>query len=101
MSLGESLERLDELLPKREPEFWASLNPPVVESDLDALRRLLDPYALHGELVALLQWHDGQSDPKYNEGAWPLLGCGPLLGALGACEFYKFDFLAESIEVGT
>jgi hypothetical protein len=37
----------------------------------------------------------------YNEGAWPLIECGPLLGALEACRFLELDFLAESIEVGT
>ena len=73
MALDESLERLSELLPEREPEFWATLNPPVLASDLDALRGLLDPYELHDELVALLRWHDGQHDSKYNEGAWPVL----------------------------
>jgi hypothetical protein len=101
MSLEESLERLDDLLPEREPEFWATLKPPVSESDLDALRRQLDPYELHKELVALLRWHDGQSDPEHNEGAWPLIECGPLLSAQGACEFHAIDFLAESIEIGT
>jgi hypothetical protein len=101
MGLDESLERLDELLPTREPELWASLNPPVAESELDGLRRALEPYELHDELVAFLRWHDGQNDPRYNEGAWPLIECGPLLGALGACSFLQFDFLAESIEIGT
>jgi hypothetical protein len=100
MTLDEALERLDELLPAREPEFWTSLNPPVSESDLDALRRRMEPYELHKELVALLRWHDGQSDLKYNEGAWPLIECGPLLGAMGACKFLEFDFLPDSIEVG-
>lgn len=101
MTLDESLERLDALLPEREPEFWASLNRPVVEKDLDALRRLLDPYELHEELVALLRWHDGQRDSKHNEGAWPLIECGPLLSALGACEFFELDnHWAESIDAG-
>jgi len=101
MALDESLERLSELLPEREPEFWATLNPPVLASDLDALRGLLDPYELHDELVALLRWHDGQHDSKYNEGAWPVIECGPLNSALGACEFYKLhNYWAESIEVG-
>lgn len=101
MALEESLARLDELLPEREPEFWATFNPPVAESDLDVLRRRMEPYELHPELVALLRWHDGQSDTKLNEGAWPLIECGPLLGAVAACKFLEFDFLAESIEIGT
>ncbi|HEX4467659.1 MAG TPA: hypothetical protein VH025_10765 [Solirubrobacteraceae bacterium] len=102
MTLGESLERLDQLLPEREPEFWATLNPPAIESDLDVLRRVLDPYEPHDELVQLLRWHDGQrDDPSYTEGAWPLIECGPMLSALGAREAYqREDLWSELIELG-
>jgi cell wall assembly regulator SMI1 len=84
------LKRLDELLPVHEPEVWASLRDPVSERDLADLSAAITPHQLPNDVVELLRWHDRQA------GAWwPLMACGPLLGATEAAEQYKYNFMRE------
>lgn len=96
MDLGEILLRLDALLPTHDPALWATLNPPAADEDIEALREALAPHLLSEELVTLLQWHDGQAPEACGEDAWPLLECGPLLGASAAREHY--EFMSEECE---
>jgi hypothetical protein len=90
MDLGETLARLEELLPSHDPALWATLNPPACDEDIEALRQELAPYQLPQELLTVLQWHDGQVEGACVEDAWPLLECGPLLSAAAAREHYVF-----------
>lgn len=93
--IDSALERLDQVLPRTNPEILASLRPPAAESDLDELRRCIAPYEIPQELETVLRWHDGQ--PR-GEGVASLLPLseGPFLGARDAAESYRF--LTEKVE---
>jgi cell wall assembly regulator SMI1 len=80
------LERLKRLLPVHEPDVWASLRDPVSERALYELAAVVAPHPLPGEFVELLRWHDGQADVW-----WPLMACGPLLGAAQAAHTYTLQ----------
>jgi hypothetical protein len=90
-TMEEALARLDTLLPERAPQLAAARQPPVAETDLDALRRAVDPHELPAHLVTLLRWSDGVPGHW-----WPSLECGALLGAAGAAEHYAW--LCENAE---
>lgn len=87
------LDRLTSILRKSAPQVWESLRPAVTDSDLDALRRAIDPYEIPTDLIAMLRWADGQAD-----GAiwWPSMECGPLLSARRAAEHYTW--LRQNVE---
>jgi len=72
-----ALQRLDAALPTGGPWLEATLRPPVVEGDLQALRDAIAPWPLPAELCAYLRWHDGQSDEHAVEW-WPTLNAGVL-----------------------
>jgi hypothetical protein len=84
--LEAALERLARVLPTRAPELWASLAPPVGASELDELRRAVEPYEPPEELELLLSWADGQ---RHLAPSWPSMDCGPLLGASRAAAEYR------------
>jgi hypothetical protein len=84
------LDRLGGVLPERAPVLWESLRAPVAAADLDALRRAVEPFELPGEVVAMLQWADGQEPVGGREVWWPSISCGPLLSAAGTAEQYRF-----------
>jgi hypothetical protein len=83
--MAAALARLDRVLPA---DVRASLRPPVLEADLDAVRRAVEPFQLPDDVVSLWRWADGQEFSARL--AWPMLDCGPLSGAASAAESYRW-----------
>jgi hypothetical protein len=73
------------VLERRLPALLGSLNQPVTESDLDALKRAIDPYELPAEYETWLRFADGQ---RHQAGWWPVID-GPLLPAHQVVDFYS------------
>jgi hypothetical protein len=97
-AVDEAIERLSSVLPRCRA-LEASLQGPVSDEDLDALRRAIAPLEIPDELVALLRWADGQPD-RWNDRLtpaqaasripwWPSLNDGVLLSAQRIVRLYR------------
>ncbi len=82
-----AIDRLVPVLERRLPTLLASLNPPVSNNDLDALKRAIDPYGLPAEYETWLRFADGQ---RHLAGWWPVIE-GPLLPAAQVVGYYSTE----------
>lgn len=80
-----AIDRLVPALERRLPALLESLNPPVSDTDLDALKREIDPYELPAEYETWLRFADGQ---VRQAGWWPVID-GPLLPVAQVIDFYS------------
>jgi len=86
-----AIDRLIPVLERSAPALLESLNQPVSERDLDALKRAIDPYPIPAEFETWLRFADGQ---HYDAGWWPVID-GPLTPAGEIVDLYTVGLEAQ------
>lgn len=84
-SIHQAISDLEKVLRLRLPTLLDSLNAPVSDEDLKALKRAIAPYDLPSDYEVWLRFADGQ---KHGAGWWPVID-GPLLCASQVIGFYQ------------